>query len=720
MRRILLLALGTALALSLGAQAPQWKFYDDQGLNVNAIVHQGGIAWLGTNAGVVRLDTISGQLTFTEELGIPREQVLCLAVSPLGQLWIGTNQGLFCYDGSVCSDETPMEGWNRMRMITALAFDPDGGLWIGCNDGWQTGYLIRHGELIPPSYNGLPHWWVTAIAFDSQNRAWIGTKGGLARLVGDTWTVFNESNSELPSNFVTAVVVDAEDYIWIGTHLDGLARFSGAWWTVYKTHTSDLPSNLITAIAVDAANHKWIGTSLGLVDFYATMTVYTTQNSELFHQAVKSLAVAPDQAIWIGNLRAQSFDGSLWETFYTSDCALPTCYLDALHVDAQNRVFSGGYFDGIGLYDHGDWHTWTPYENGIPGAGINRIRSNAQGDTWIASDAGLLHLEDGNWEVLDPTNSPLPEMVVHSLAVKSDGTVYCGSNSGLTIYQNGVWTTLDPLNSQLPNNIVTSLAFDHLERLWIGTWGGGLSRLSGDSMITLNAWETDLPTNFIFDLALDSQDRLWAICYNPDSDTNVITRFDGYNWDTYTFNGTGMHIYYSVELALDSQDGLWIATYGEGVIHFDGSQWTAYNGNNSPLPESDVRAIAIDHQDNVWIGMFWNAGIAVFNPSGIVGSADPLAPEITESVKLGNYPNPFNPSTTITYTLPRDCEVKLELYNLRGQKVAKLVHARQGKGPQQVVWNGRDEQGTLCASGIYLSRLSYGGKSAVGRMALVK
>jgi uncharacterized protein (UPF0218 family) len=70
-----------------------------------------------------------------------------------------------------------------------------------------------------------------------------------------------------------------------------------------------------------------------------------------------------------------------------------------------------------------------------------------------------------------------------------------------------------------------------------------------------------------------------------------------------------------------------------------------------------------------------------------------------------NYPNPFNPSTTIQYDLPKQSIVTLKVYSLLGQEVATLVNDNQAAGYHQVVWMGQNNGGKLVSSGIYFIRM---------------
>lgn len=85
-----------------------------------------------------------------------------------------------------------------------------------------------------------------------------------------------------------------------------------------------------------------------------------------------------------------------------------------------------------------------------------------------------------------------------------------------------------------------------------------------------------------------------------------------------------------------------------------------------------------------------------------------------------NYPNPFNPQTSMRYALPQDAHVRLTVYNVLGQKVAKLVDEHQQPGYKTVSWDGKDEKGNPLASGVYFYRLEAGKFTEVKKMLLVK
>lgn len=88
---------------------------------------------------------------------------------------------------------------------------------------------------------------------------------------------------------------------------------------------------------------------------------------------------------------------------------------------------------------------------------------------------------------------------------------------------------------------------------------------------------------------------------------------------------------------------------------------------------------------------------------------------------MRNYPNPFNPTTTISFEIPHDAYVNLEIYNIRGQVVKHLLNTHKAMGKHSVVWDGKDDQGRDCSSGVYYYQLSSSdGKRHTQKMLMMK
>jgi len=85
-----------------------------------------------------------------------------------------------------------------------------------------------------------------------------------------------------------------------------------------------------------------------------------------------------------------------------------------------------------------------------------------------------------------------------------------------------------------------------------------------------------------------------------------------------------------------------------------------------------------------------------------------------------NFPNPFNANTVISFALPKTGHVKLEIYNILGQKVKVLVDEMVTAGYKRVVWDGKDNSGTDVASGVYFYRIKTQETVEVMKMTLLK
>jgi hypothetical protein len=97
------------------------------------------------------------------------------------------------------------------------------------------------------------------------------------------------------------------------------------------------------------------------------------------------------------------------------------------------------------------------------------------------------------------------------------------------------------------------------------------------------------------------------------------------------------------------------------------------------------------------------------------------APEVPNTFALHqNYPNPFNASTTIMYELPLLGHVRIEVYNILGQKVVTLADCVEPAGIHRVTWNGLDESGSTVPSGVYFYRMTTSDFSAKKKMILLK
>jgi len=111
-----------------------------------------------------------------------------------------------------------------------------------------------------------------------------------------------------------------------------------------------------------------------------------------------------------------------------------------------------------------------------------------------------------------------------------------------------------------------------------------------------------------------------------------------------------------------------------------------------------------------------DAANAAYNPSSPVSDNSPV-----KLFRLAqNHPNPFNPSTSIKYSVAREGHVELGIYDLSGRLIRTLVSETRGSGDYTVTWDGKNVSGGGVPSGMYFYKFSSGGESTSRKMTLVK
>ncbi len=166
-------------------------------------------------------------------------------------------------------------------------------------------------------------------------------------------------------------------------------------------------------------------------------------------------------------------------------------------------------------------------------------------------------------------------------------------------------------------------------------------------------------------------------------------------------------------LAINSAGHIFAGVPGGGVFRStnNGDSWTEVN---TGLTDTDILSFAV-HANGVIL--------AGTNGSGVFRSIRTTInqPPVRSFVLDQNFPNPFNPTTTIRFGLPSESHVTLKVYNLLGEEVSTLVQGElKFAGYHLVAWDGTDNSGRQVASGVYLYRLRAEGLTITKKMAFLK
>lgn len=152
-------------------------------------------------------------------------------------------------------------------------------------------------------------------------------------------------------------------------------------------------------------------------------------------------------------------------------------------------------------------------------------------------------------------------------------------------------------------------------------------------------------------------------------------------------------------------------------------QYSIPPGSSIPVQVSFTPTAEFDYDGELIVtGNSVNTGeirIKVEAAGGVLSADEDLMFPLVTELKH-NYPNPFNPATTIAFSLETASDVTVEIYNIRGQKVNILLNEKLPAGNHSVIWDGRDSSGRSVSSGVYLYRMVTPEYNSIRRMLFLK
>ncbi len=202
----------------------------------------------------------------------------------------------------------------------------------------------------------------------------------------------------------------------------------------------------------------------------------------------------------------------------------------------------------------------------------------------------------------------------------------------------------------------------------------------------------------------------------------------GINGDSGTNGGVTVDYVYS-GLTLGNSDDEVVLVYSDGVSEVDRVNYDG--GTNFPDPTGASMELNNPSNDNT-VGSNWNEATATFGAgdlgtpgaqnSTFVNSIERGNPAAAASFKLYvNFPNPFNPSTTLRFDVPQHAEnIELAVYDVIGQKVVTLYQGSATRGQYTTRWNGTNQNGQNVPSGVYFGVLKSASFNQTIKMMLLK
>jgi predicted outer membrane repeat protein len=149
-------------------------------------------------------------------------------------------------------------------------------------------------------------------------------------------------------------------------------------------------------------------------------------------------------------------------------------------------------------------------------------------------------------------------------------------------------------------------------------------------------------------------------------------------------------------------------------------EWNFHLTENSPCIDSGTAfyelngEVVIDLAENEYYGIAPDMGAYEWQETSIENDELSIA-----NYKLNNFPNPFNPSTTIEFSIQNESIVDISIYNIKGQRIRSLLNNQITAGEHSIVWNGKDDSNNKVGSGVYLYKLKVNSKTEAVKKGLL-
>ncbi|MCE5250492.1 T9SS type A sorting domain-containing protein [bacterium] len=600
-----------------------------------------------------------------------------------------------------------------------FCYDPDGICWMA---GHGIGLIRFDGEKYSkvPDVEFLPDDRVKSIFAGSDGRIWIGTKIGLYCYDRESVEKLSYSKDN-PEYRVKCIAEGSDGSIWIGTLDDGIFNYKDGSWSHYIPESNGIKYFGTGSLLVDDTGNLWA--SLVPVNFecnnpnstlfkFDGETWYSYPDPVTAKLVVKSLTLAPDGTIWAGTYNQISdkdagilqFDGKKWTNHFYSEFIPRNLYIYGL-LYHDGSLLLATENEGLYQYDGTSWsHIVSPFTD------ARSVAVSSDNKIWVATKEKLYRNDDSSWKPFT-SNMLTDNNIINQIAVGSDGIVWCMTKNGLVRFDGSVWK-LQGESDGIPDGVLSTIAADPSGHIWLA-WYTFISDelISGITVYDGEKWtETGIPDNSKASTAINKiifgpEGEPWAVSYNE------LFRYDGAKWvkEPYEYRQI-------MDITCDSEGYLYIRNE-MGVDCYNGeSRMTYITGIDVP----NLSFLAAGDKGMVF-GVMRDGVFARFDPYRIPTVVD--EPYITTPGTfpiVGNYPNPFNMSTTVYFELPSETLVDLAIFSVTGQKIRTLVSERKNPGRHVIVWDGRDDFGRNVSSGIYISRLLGGELTASSRMMLLK
>jgi len=632
--------------------------------------------------------------------------------------------------------------------VRALAINSSDDIFAATNGG-----VFRssdNGDTWTQINTGLTRTSINALAINSNHDIFAGSFGGHVFRSSDNGDNWSEISLGVATTIVVSLAINGGGDIFAGTlgfagDEGGVFRSTdnGANWSRIN---AGLTSTDVRALAINNSGDIFAGTNSGV--FRSSDNGDNWRQTALMNISVLAFAINSSGDIFAGTnggVFRSSNNGDNWSQINTG---LTNGLVRAL---ASNRsdIFAGT--EGGGVFRSSDnGNNWSQINTGLTNTIVQALDINSNSDIFAGTEDGMFRNAEailpalfGN-QIIITSTAFLPAAAhyeaVYAADLDGDGDIDVLSASSfddkIAWYEN-----TDGLGAFGPQRVITTNA-DGARSVFAADLDGDgdIDVLSASSIKIAWYQNTDGQGSFgaqrVITTAVVGARSVFAADLDGDGDIDVLSASTADNKIAAYQNTDGLGAFgpqqvITTRSANGAEDVHAADLDGDGDIDVLSASRRddkiVMYGNNSPGHVITTRAygamsvFAADLDGDGDMDVL-SASWKLFNIFPIFGgegdkiawyrnlSSPPTSvadaiQTLSEFRLLPNYPNPFNPETTINYELPEATAVKLEIYNILGQRVATLVDSKHPAGAYSARWDGKDISGGRVSSGVYIYRL---------------
>ncbi|MBM3430517.1 MAG: hypothetical protein FJX99_05985, partial [Bacteroidetes bacterium] len=325
-------------------------------------------------------------------------------------------------------------------------------------------------------------------------------------------TNYSTDNSGLTFNTVRCIVIQ-NNIKWFGTD-NGLCSFDGQNWQNFTTENSPLLDDDIRSLKVENDSTLWIGTIQGGLYKKTNYTWinYNESNSGLHDNLVRGIEIDSSGIIWLATSEGVSrFDGINWQLWNIANNGLLTNNITSIRTGFVNEKYVGTINGGLLYFDAQNNLTMhSIVESGLPDNSSLAIDIDSTGQPWFATPAAGLVTDWGNggpWERWNMSNSPIPTNGLTCIAInQEDQRIFMGTELfGIIIKKGDVWFNYTQENIGLPEDHITSIVHESPTVKWIGTFNSGVVRIEESNA---NLFDYEIQTLKLYPTIIEINDDL--------------------------------------------------------------------------------------------------------------------------------------------------------------------------------------------------------------------